>query len=184
MIMPTRILNSVGTFVSLTQEEKYAFMNIIEYRELEKNELILQKGQVCNFVIFIISGCLKYFYHQDEEEIIVQFFSENDWYTDYESFLSGEGSTDNVEATEDSVCLVLSKTNLENLYVNYPKFERLGRVMAEKALLGAQRCNKVSNILSPDEDYLVFFENGLNTNEANIVLASTTRIVAYESVNV
>lgn len=183
--MPTRILKSLGTFVSLTQEEKDAFMSIIKYRELKKNELILHEGQVCDFVIFILSGCFKYFFRQNGEDTIAQFFAENDWYTDYESFLSGDISTDNIQAIEDSVCLVLGKTNLEKLYIDYPKFERLGRVMAEQALLGAaQRCNKVTNILTPDEYYLTCVENIFNTTEKNDELLSITGTDVYERVTV
>jgi CRP/FNR family transcriptional regulator, anaerobic regulatory protein len=154
MIMPTRILKSISTFLTLIHEEEDALMNIVEHKELKKDELILQEGQVCDFVIFIVSGCLKYFYQKDGENEITHFFTENDWYTDYESFLTGDSSTDNVQVMENTRCLIIKKTKLEKLYVDYPAFERLGRVMAEQALLGAKRCNKVSNILSTDEYYL------------------------------
>ena len=157
--MPTRILKSVSTFVSLTPQEEDAFMSIIECVELKKGDFILKEGQVCDFVIFVVTGCVRYSFKKDGRTVIAQFFSENDWYTDYESFLSGNTTKDNVQAMEDSRCLVIEKIKLEQLYLDYPTFERLGRVMAEQALLGVQRCNKVTNLLSPDEYYLAFIKN-------------------------
>jgi hypothetical protein len=50
-----------------------------------------------------------------------QFFFESSWYTDLESFLSGEPSEQNIQALETTQCLVINKADLHQLYAQMRK---------------------------------------------------------------
>jgi CRP-like cAMP-binding protein len=109
---------------------------------------------VCKYTAFILKGCLRYFYNVEGQEHTGQFFFENSWYTDYESFLSEKPSKQNIEALEKTEILLLQKKDLEKLYETYPKFERFGRLMAENAYLGVRKKNENLVNLSPEDRYL------------------------------
>jgi CRP-like cAMP-binding protein len=86
------------------------------------------------------------------------FFFENSFYTDYESFRSGEPSRQNVDALEKTELLLLRKQDLDALYEENPKFERFGRLMAEQAYLGVRKRNSDLLNLSPEDRYRELLE--------------------------
>ncbi len=157
--MTAEILKIVKSIVRINKAEEDAFLGILEAKKLKKNELLLRIGQVCNFIIFIQTGCLRYFYIKDGEEITGQFFVENDWYTDFESFIRSKPSEQSIQALENCVCLLINKRKLEQLYTDFPVFERFGRIMTEQGFLGLYNTNKVASLLTSEERYLAFVKN-------------------------
>jgi CRP-like cAMP-binding protein len=60
----------------------------------------------------------------------------------------------NIEALEKTTLLVLAKTDLEKLFIEIPKFERFGRLIAENAFLGLQQRTEMYVNQSPEQRYL------------------------------
>lgn len=152
--MYQQILKSLSQFISLNPDEQDYFVQKLQVRTCDRKELILQEGQVCRYAYFINYGCLRYFYNVAGDEHTAQFFFENGWYTDYESFLSGKGARQNIEALEKSELLLLSSRDLQQIYVDIPKFERFGRLMAETAFLGLRRRSEMLENQTAVERYL------------------------------
>lgn len=149
-----QILQQLSRIVTLNEQEWHAFEKKLTSKRLKRKEFLWLEGDTCRAVYFIHTGCLRYFYNVDGEERTGQFFFENSWYTDYESFLSEQPSNLNVQALEISELWVLSRSALYELYEEYPKMERFGRIMAEQAYLGARKSNLSLRAESPEERYL------------------------------
>ena len=152
--MPNQILNNIKTFVSLNEQEEQAFLDILEVKSLKKKEFLLQEGQVCDKIIFINSGCFRVFYNADGEETTVQFFFSDSWYTDYESFLMGNPTRENLQALEECQVVQFKKQDLLKLYITHPVFEKVGRVFAENAFLGVYTLYKMKTNDEPEQRYL------------------------------
>lgn len=148
------VCDSISTVVVLTKEELEFFTSLLQFKSLKRKELILREGEMCDFAAFIVKGSLRYFYSIEGNEHTGQFFFEKSWYTDYESFLSGKPSQQNIETLEKTEILVLEKKHLEEVYNRYPKFERFGRLMAERAYLGVRRKNEALTNQSAEDRYL------------------------------
>jgi len=146
-------------FVELTNAEFEEFTAKMRLKTLKKNEFLLREGEVCNKVVFINTGCLRYFFIVDGMEKTGQFFFESTWYTDLESFLSGEPSEQYIQALEDTQLLMINKTDLLELYTQNHKFERFGRLLIEQEFLGLRRKNKILTNLSAEERYLDLIQN-------------------------
>jgi CRP/FNR family transcriptional regulator, anaerobic regulatory protein len=149
-----QILNRLSQLVLLDKSEQDYFVNKLQVKQYKKKELVLQEGQVCNYTYFINKGCFRYYYLVDGKENTAQFFFENGWYTDFESFLSGKPTKQNIETLENTELLLLSSKDLHELYNEIPKFERLGRQMAENAFLGVRHRNEMLENHSAEERYL------------------------------
>ncbi len=149
-----QILTSLSKFISLDSAEQEDFVSKLELRHYNKKELVLKEGQVCKHAYFINYGCLRYYYNLDGQDSTAQFFFENGWYADYESFLSGLPSKQNIETLENSELLLLPAKALQQLFVEIPKFERFGRLMAENAFLGIKQRSEMLENLSAEERYL------------------------------
>jgi CRP/FNR family transcriptional regulator, anaerobic regulatory protein len=152
--MYEQILSRLSQFISLEKEEQDIFVSKLLVKQYRKKELILQEGQVCRYAYFINRGCFRYFYNVNGRENTAQFFFENGWYTDYNSFLTGKPSTQNIEALEETEVLLLAAKDLQELYTTIPKFERFGRLMAENAFLGIRQRSEMLENQSAEERYL------------------------------
>jgi CRP/FNR family transcriptional regulator, anaerobic regulatory protein len=146
-------------YVSMSEQEMALFCSKLVPKKLKRNAFLYREGQVCQSVAFIDKGSLRYFYvKKDGSETTGQFFFENSWYTDYESFLTEKPTQQYIQVLEQSELFLLPKTALYELYHTIPGFERFGRIMAENAYLGSRKKNEGLSILSPEERYLKLIE--------------------------
>jgi CRP/FNR family transcriptional regulator, anaerobic regulatory protein len=152
--MYEQIEKSLSTYIQLEKFELDYLISQLEVQYLKRKELVLTEGQICKNAYFINKGSLRIYHNIDGSEITGQFFFENDWYTNYASFLSQKPSLLNIEALEKTELLVLPKVALENLFVAIPKFERFGRLIAENAFLGLQQRTEMYTNQSPEERYI------------------------------
>ncbi len=144
----------ISSFIDLDKSEFDYFTSKLQVKHLKRKELILSEGQVCSNSYFINKGCLRYFYNVNGEEVTGQFFFENGWYADFGSYLSGKPSDQNIEALEKTELLVLPKAVLDKLFIEIPKFEKFGRLIAEKAFLGIRQYTEMLTKQTPEERYL------------------------------
>lgn len=156
--MYDQILKRLAQFISLDNDEQDYFVTKLQVKEYPKKELVLREGQVCQYAYFINSGCLRYYYNVDGQENTAQFFFENGWYADYESFLSGKPTKQNIETLEKSELLLLSAGDMQQLYSHIPKFERFGRLMAENAFLGVRHRSEMLENQTAEERYLTLMK--------------------------
>ncbi|WP_297333496.1 Crp/Fnr family transcriptional regulator [Flavobacterium sp.] len=148
------VLKSIAERISFNEEAGEAFLKMLHYRELKRKDHLMHEGKICDFVIFIVSGCIRYYYIKDGEERTGQFFFENGWFSDYQSFITATPTQLNVQALEDCKMYMFYKPDLLKLYDEWPVFERFGRLIAEQVVMGMMRKNESLTNLSYEERYL------------------------------
>ena len=148
------IKSNIGSIISLSDEEFSVFCDCLEVKTLNKNDLFLEEGQVCNYVGFVNKGALIYFKSMDNgNEITTDFAFEGDWVTINHSRLNNTPSLINIKAIEDAELLVIKQQDLNDLYTRIPKAERLGRVLIEQAYLKIVRQSVDLQIFTATERY-------------------------------
>jgi CRP-like cAMP-binding protein len=153
---------SVTRFISLTDEECKNLSQIFYPVHLKKREVWLTPGEHCTSIGFIVKGCVRSYYVKEQQENTAQFFFEGDWSTDYGSWLTREPSFIGIEAIEPAELLVIPFHRLEKLYDECPKFERLGRIMAENTIIKIRKRNMSLLNDKPEEAYLKLLEERPN----------------------
>ncbi len=156
--MKNQILASIKSLVPLNQKEEKAFADILEIKNFNKKEFLLQEGQVCNKISFINYGCMRAFYNIEGVENTAQFFFGDSWYTDYASFLTGEPSFENLQALQKCEVVQLKKADLYKLYDVFPVFDRVGRVMAENAFISVLKRSQMLTNEEPEIRYMNLLE--------------------------
>ena len=141
----------------LEDAEKAVLAEVFKARRVRRRQFILQEGDVCQHNTFVVEGCFRmYLVDPNGKEHNLQFAIENWWIGDIGSFHSDQPSRLAIEALEHSVILQITKQDQLRLFVEYPKFNRLFRVLTENALVSAQR-RILQNISSTAEErYLDF----------------------------
>lgn len=145
--------------IPLNEEEKLVIEDIFKERRIKRKQFILQEGEICNQNTFIIEGCFRsYTVDEKGKEHNLQFAIENWWVGDIGSFHSEKPSKLNIEAIENSIILQCKKEDQLKLFVKYPKFNRIFRVLAENAIVSMQNRILQNISSSAEERYLDFVE--------------------------
>jgi CRP/FNR family transcriptional regulator, anaerobic regulatory protein len=152
--MTDNILQQIKLFVKINEEEENAFLKILETIHLKKKEYIFEEGKICNSIYFVNKGCLRLFQNIDGVENTLDFFFENHWYSDFQSALLRKPSDENVQAIENSEVIKIDIMQLENLYLSYPIFERMGRLLVTHILLSFITLRKEISKENPKERYV------------------------------
>jgi CRP-like cAMP-binding protein len=152
-----RFLEYIKPYISLTSEEEKLLMTKVVVRNYLKNQYIVQQGDVCKSANFIISGCTKTFYIDLEgNEHVVMFSVEDWWASDLGSFITQAPADFNVQCLENTQLIQFSYENLEELYVQIPKLERLFRKIIERAFVASQKRIIRNFSLDAKERYIIF----------------------------
>jgi len=136
MDKPLRIKKSIEPIISLTGEELSTFCSAFEYKSIRKNEFFLKEGQVCDFIGLLTSGVVIYIKTlENGDEVTIHFAFEGDWVNNNLSRLSKSPSAISIKAIEDSEILVITQSDITDLYLKIPKIERLGRILTEQSFI-------------------------------------------------
>ena len=151
------ILNYIGQHVTLTETEQSHFMSKVVVRKYLKGQFLLQSGDVCKYESFVLAGCLKSFYvDQEGQEHVSMFAIENWWTGDLGSFITQTPADLNIQCLEPSTVAMISYEDLNQLYLDIPKLERFFRIIIQRAYVASQKRIIHNMSLPAKERYLQF----------------------------
>jgi CRP/FNR family transcriptional regulator, cyclic AMP receptor protein len=153
------INNHIAKCTFFTPEELTYFNNILEYKLVPKKTFLLKEGEICHFEAYIVKGCIRtYYIDENGFEVILQFAIEDWWVSDISSFHEHIPSKLFIETLEDCELLLLNPASKEDLLLKVPKFERVFRLMIQRNLSATQ--NRLINTIAKTamEKYQDFLE--------------------------
>ena len=147
-------------YIPLTDEDALHITDLFGCRKICKGGSLLKEGQYGDWWGFVYQGVLRsYSYDAEGIEYTNAFFREGSFTCELVSFSGAAVSQTNVVALEDSVILCVNRVTLDALFRDYPSFERLGRLLYEKVLVGYKQRNLFRVRLNARERYLHFLRN-------------------------
>jgi len=147
---------------------------IIQKSTYKKGNIILPMGSVCDQIFFIESGLVRSFRLHKGEEISKWFMLENDIVIAVLSFHLRTAAKEQHVALEDCVCWGISFDELEATYLQFPEFERHGRLIEAQYYCRSELLLEDINNMSAQERYDILMEKhpGLVARVPNKYLAS------------
>ena len=142
----------------LTDEELEFVKPNISILKLKKKQILIYENEIQKSIAFIYSGLIRsYFIDENGKEINNAFFSENEFVTDYLSFIKQQKTKYTFECLEDCILISIPFETVEIAYDKYKNFANFGRKIAEWAL--ENRTKKYESFLfeTAEERYLRFF---------------------------
>lgn len=153
------LIEHIERIVPLTQEEQDILLTHITYRKMLKGQFLVQQGDICRYSGFVLSGCTKTFYVDDEGQEHVIMFSIEDWWTsDIGSFITQSPADFNVQCLENTELILFPYEKQEALFEAIPKMERFFRKIIEKAFAASQK-RIVRNFTMSARDRYLFFRS-------------------------
>ena len=99
------------------------FGDIFIERKIESKTVLLNAGEIANYVHFVKKGCLREWFNKDGKDITFQFFMEGQPVASIDSFMNGEPSLFSIESIEPSIIISVRKDDFEKLFTIYPEFK-------------------------------------------------------------
>lgn len=128
------------SFNLFTKEEIESVIPLFITRKLNKMDYFIKEGEKCNEIAFIKSGIFRSFYISGKgEEITYCFRFPNDLLGAYSSFITGEGSMENMQAISPAELLVIPKSEIDKLEVKNPKWVKFLKIIAEQQYIELEK---------------------------------------------
>ena len=133
----------IEEIIPLTDQEFKFILSHFDSTKKRKHQYILQEGDIASKEYWVVKGCLKSFFIDNEgKEHILQFAFENWWITDYESFVKQTEAKTSIDCIEDCELLYITYENREKLTAEMHKMERFwakkskgGRIALQNRIL-------------------------------------------------
>jgi CRP/FNR family transcriptional regulator, anaerobic regulatory protein len=131
--------NSIQTLIDrfvtinpLSNEAIEKLETSFQIKEYRKHERLLNEGEVCNYMYYVLKGIVRVYYNIDGIEVTSRLFSENYFVTSYMSFISREAGIEFIEAYEENTVIAKIHYNkLQELYKQFPEINYVSRALTE-----------------------------------------------------
>jgi CRP-like cAMP-binding protein len=144
----------------LTDHELSLFATRLTFQELKKKDFFVQAGKVQKAIGFIVKGLIRSFYIDDNgDEITVGFYSEGEYATHFNSFITQQPCKYSVQCLEPTTVVCLTLEGMNWIYEQAPNFERYGRLIAGQILIRQQERIESFIFQTAEDRYLDFIEH-------------------------
>ncbi|KAA0130168.1 Crp/Fnr family transcriptional regulator [Chryseobacterium sp. SN22] len=130
-----------------------------EAKKVQKNQFLLQYGEICRYIYFVERGLLKmYSIDKNGKEHIIQFAPESWLISDRSSLYFNEKSVYYIEAVEDSEILMLPPDFINKLIEGFPNSLEQSDILLQKHIKSLQ--DRINSLLAEtaEERYMKFIK--------------------------
>ena len=106
----------IENYVLVSQSDWETISNCFERKEVEKNQIILNEGEICKHLYFLELGLMRYFINKEGNEITKFFTNAPYCFTSQVSFNNEKPATENIQAIEKSVIWQISFQDSNKLF--------------------------------------------------------------------
>lgn len=126
--------------VQLTDEQFDYFFSHFKEQRFQKGQAILTAGDIVACEYFVVSGCLKSFFINDDMKMfILQFAMPEWWASDYNALYNHTKATINIDCITDAEVLYLSSDDREKLCNELHTVEHFFRWRTNKGFVATQK---------------------------------------------
>src|SRR4249919_264464 len=149
-----QLFHSIKQKIEITEAELEDIKPFFSPKRLRKKQYLLQEGDVCKYTAFVEKGSLRsYGVDAKGSEHVIQFALEAWWISDQYSLLTGEPSSYNIDAIEDSELLLITHTSFEAMMSKVSRMEKYFRLLLQNNMIALHRRLVASLSLSAEEKY-------------------------------
>jgi len=126
--------------ITLTDEQFDYFFSHFKPLSFKKGQTIISEGDEVDCEYFVVSGCLKAFFINDDIKMyILQFAMPTWWTSDYNALYSHSRATINVDCITDAEVLCLKSADREKLCAEIHPIEHFFRWRTNRGYVASQK---------------------------------------------
>ncbi len=150
--------NKILSYTAVNTEILTAELNKYQSLELEKGEFLVKPMEVVDQFYYLEKGCICYYKEEEGEIKVLEFYTEDVFFTDLPSYVNQRPSNCYLKAIEPSIVFAVKKDIAEKSFNNSHELERFGRLSMQEAFMKLFSRVERMSIRSNEERYLRLLE--------------------------
>ena len=154
------IIKNISKHITLDEEEKKYFISILHYKKLERGKILLMHGDVARSQYFVISGCLSVIIllMKMAKNILLLLHLPIGGFLIYTVIITETPAEHIIDTLIPTEVFEISKSDMEEVYVRIPKFERFFRILFQNAIVS--QMSRIRQVISvpAEERYKAFIK--------------------------
>ena len=143
--------------IPFDSETLEVLINLFSEVHLSKGTAFAKKGEYSSNIAFVKSGVLRAYFSKDNgDEYNKTFFKENNFVGAYSALITGDKNLINIACLTDCALLVTEYQKITALYNQFPKVERLFRILAEQFFVRKEKREIELVTLQARDRYAIF----------------------------
>ena len=143
--------------VTISDRDWEIFSGKLIRREFPKKSIILKAGQQENYLSFIEKGIVRFYVPGEFNDMTFAFAFMNNFVSGYDSFLTRDTSTYQIECITDTILWSLTYEDLQQIYANTDTGNKIGRLAGEELFLKKSKRELSLLTETAEERYLNLF---------------------------
>lgn len=157
--MHPSLKKQILSIAAFSESEIDEINSCFEYENFTAKEFLSSMGKTSSKIFFIVEGLARVYYLKNGKEITTYLSSDEGFIASYSSFINQTPSFENIQCIEDCEIRSITFEKMQHLYLEVPKWERVGRILAEQNYLCmADRVLKLQ-MIPAKEKYLTFLKS-------------------------
>ncbi|HEU0228299.1 MAG TPA: Crp/Fnr family transcriptional regulator [Arachidicoccus soli] len=159
----------------IDDKAKDELLQCVKFQKFKKGDRVLRPGQVCKHFYFTHGGLLKLFFYNEDKEFIMHFFSEEMFFTELSSYVTGNASKYILEALETTEIYSIHKNDIQALCKTHHCMEALFSKLFSFASIGMMK--RISEML--EENGASRYNNFIKEKDSLIQRISLGDLACY-----
>ncbi|QCX00881.1 Crp/Fnr family transcriptional regulator [Aggregatimonas sangjinii] len=150
--------NKILSYTQVDEELLDRELRYYKRIELQKGEALVTAGQIVEHFYYVAEGCI-YYYKVEEGQIqVLEFYTDDVFFTDLTAYVKATPAQHNLCATEDTIVFAVKKSDAERSFNQSHQLERFGRLSMQEAFMKSFNRIERLNSRSNEKRYLRLLE--------------------------
>ncbi len=156
------LIKKLTSYAYLSEEDLSYTLSFYREIKVKKGEFLIEAGQLVNYYFYLNTGCVYYYQLIDGAIKVMEFFDEDEFFTDLYAYLEDIPSASYLAAAEDTSLYMIHKADVQKSFDKSHDLERIGRLSLQEAFIKTFRRTAHLNNLTNEERYLRLLEKRPN----------------------
>ncbi|WP_338792634.1 Crp/Fnr family transcriptional regulator [Bernardetia sp. Wsw4-3y2] len=143
--------------VDISEKDWEIFSSKLIKREFSKKTNLLKVGQIENYLSFIEAGIIRFYIPKETEDFTFGFAFQSNFVSAYDSFITQEVSSYELETLSDTILWSLTYQDLQQIYQQTQIGNKIGRLASEELFLKKSKRELSLLNQSAEQRYLNLF---------------------------
>jgi CRP-like cAMP-binding protein len=148
------LIENIKLYITLNEQEIQLLLYALDRKSFRKNETFFTEGKISDEIYYVTKGCVRLFYNVNGNDKTAFFYTEGQFICAGESYTYKLPAIENYQAIEQTEIFVLTKSKIEALLTEVPKFEIIARIATENELIACQKVIASFVTKSAEERYI------------------------------
>ncbi len=150
--------NKILSYTPIDEKVLEEQVKFYKRQELKKGEVLIAPGQRVKHFYYVAKGCIYYYKLEEGEHKVLEFYTDDVFFTDLPAYVKGIPSNYFLKASENTIVYAITKSDAEHSFEQSHQLERFGRLSMQEAFMKIFTRVERRNSRTNEERYIRLLE--------------------------